>query len=91
MTKWSTETAATRKTAAVDVSSNVSSFAIIVDLTTKAKLLEPVYCGTSVAAGVSQNNSGSDYLQTCTVGAIGNQIGFWIQNGTTTTTTLKGF
>lgn len=35
MTKWSTDTAATRKTAGVDASTNVSSFAIVVDLTTK--------------------------------------------------------
>jgi hypothetical protein len=27
-------------------------------------------------------------LTTCVVGTIGNQVGFWIQNGTTTTTTL---
>ena len=47
MTKWSTDTAATRKTAGVDVSTNVSSFAIVVDVTTKKKLAEPVFCGTS--------------------------------------------
>lgn len=47
MTKWSTDTAATRKTAAVDVSSNVSSFAIVVDITTKAKLGGAIWHSTS--------------------------------------------
>ena len=47
MTKWSTDTAATRKSAAVDVSSNVSSYAIVVDVTTKALLAQSVYCLSS--------------------------------------------
>ena len=74
MTKWHTDTAASRKTNSVDVSSNVSSFAIIVDLTTKAKLLEKVYCGLT---GVEQNaNTTSAPTTTCSgvwaPGAIGN-------------------
>ena len=74
MTKWVTDTAASRKTNAVDVSSNVSSFAIIVDLTTKAKLLANVYCG---ATGVEQNaNTAASPTTTCATtwaaGAIGN-------------------
>ena len=49
MTKWSTETAASRKTNSVDVSSNVSSFAIIVDITTKLVLKQNVFCGATGA------------------------------------------
>jgi hypothetical protein len=89
MTKWSTDTAATRKTNAVDVSSNVSSFAIVVDLTTKKALggsTAPVYVGTSPVTQV--NTTAAPLLTGVTVGLIGNQIGFWIQNGTTTTSTL---
>ena len=47
MTKWSTDTVANRKTNSIDVSSNVSSFAIIVDITTKLVLKQNVFCGTS--------------------------------------------
>ena len=53
MTKWSTDTAATRKTAAVDVSSNVSSFAIVVDVTTKALLAQSVYCLSTASPPVA--------------------------------------
>ena len=30
-------------------------------------------------------------MTTCVPGAIGNAFGFWINNGTTTTTVLNGF
>jgi len=89
LTKWSTDTAATRKTAGVDVSSNVSSFAIVVDMTTKAKIGGSVYIGTSPVTQV--NTVAAPLLTGASVGLIGNIIGFWIQNGTTTTTTLHGF
>ena len=74
MTKWSTDTVANRKTNSIDVSSNVSSFAIIVDLTTKAKLLANVYCGLTT---VEQNaNTAAAPTTTCATtwapGAIGN-------------------
>jgi len=88
MTKWSTDTAASRKSAGVDISSNVSSFAIVVDLTTKQKVGgagAQVFCGSS---NTNQTNIAGTPLTTCVVGTIGNQVGFWIQNGTTTTTTL---
>ena len=55
MTKWSTDTAATRKTAGVDVSTNVSSYAIYVDLTTKGKIGGDGWCGvTTVGTAVTQ-------------------------------------
>ena len=74
MTKWSTDTVANRKTNSIDVSSNVSSFAIIVDLTTKAKLLANVYCGLTTT---EQNaNTTAAPTTTCATtwapGAIGN-------------------
>jgi hypothetical protein len=93
MTKWSTDTAATRKTAAVDVSSNVSSYAIVVDVTTKLLLAQSVYCLSTDATPVpkAQTNDTTTPLTGCVLGAIGNAFGFWINNGTTTTTTLNGF
>ena len=54
MTKWSTDTAATRKTAGVDIGTNVSSYAIIVDVTTKAKIGGAGWCGTVSATAVAQ-------------------------------------
>lgn len=90
MTTWVSSSAAARKSGAVDVSSNVSSYAIIVDIATKKLFLEkPPFCGT--ATGADQVNTTSAPLTTCTVGAIGNSIAFWIGNGTTTTTTIAGF
>lgn len=71
MTKWSTDTAANRKTAGVDVSTNVSSFAIVVDITTKGKVTQPVYCGTS--GTTEQKNVAGTPLTACTtIGAVGN-------------------
>ena len=50
LTKWSTDTAATRKTAGVDATTNVSSYAIIVDVTTKAtKIGGSGWCGSTTA------------------------------------------
>ena len=71
MTKWSTDTAATRKTAGVDVSTNVSSFAIVVDVTTKAKLAMNVFCGVS-GTDVQDNVGGTPLTKCTTIGAVGN-------------------
>ena len=76
MTTWFATSLATRTTNSVFVSSNVSSFAIVVDVTTKALLKVNVYCGTS--GTTAQTNDTTTALVTCTVGAMGNAIGFWI-------------
>ena len=76
MTTWFATSLATRTLNSVFVSSNVSSFAIVVDVTTKATLKANVYCGTS--GTTAQTNDTTTALVTCTVGAMGNAIGFWI-------------
>lgn len=88
MSKWVTDTAAARKSGTVDASSNVSSFAIVVEVATKAVLNVDVYCSTT---GSTQVNTTAAPLTTCTVGQIGNSIGFYIGNGTLTTTVISGF
>jgi len=87
---WISSSAALRKTNAVDVSSNVSSYAIIVDVTTKKALADyPVYCGTS---GTTKNSNVAGTPSTaCTVGATGSSLMFWFNNGTTTTTVINAF
>lgn len=90
MTAWVSSSTAARTSGAVLVSSNVSSYAIIVDIATKKLFLEKApFCGA--AGGADQVNTTTTALTSCTVGAIGNSIGFWIGNGTTTTTTIAGF
>ena len=54
MTRWSTDTAATRMTAGVYANTNVSSYAIIVDVTTKAKIGGAGWCGTVSTTVVAQ-------------------------------------
>ena len=50
MTKWSSETLSNRTTNSVNASSNVSSFAIVVDIDFKAKFDNPVYCPAAANA-----------------------------------------
>jgi len=89
MTKWFSDTASSRKTNSVDVASNVSSFAIVVDVTTKALLAATsMYCGT--AGSIKSVNTDAD-PNTCALGYVGNNFGFFIQNGTLTTTTLAAY